>query len=95
VNHYALIEGRPYATEAGAWVHAKRAGWAGPGGGPLGVEATMAKLARAYRGAVLVREDGSVTTYAFSGGKVRRRTAEAGSDEARWLAGRLADALGG
>lgn len=92
---YVLIDGQPYCTAAGARNHAQRRGWAGPGGGVLGLEATMAKLARAHRAAVLWRADDSVTTYAFTGGKVRQRTAEAGTDEARWLIRRLVDALNG
>lgn len=86
----ALIEGRPYATERGAETHARQRGWTSVSGGPFGVDATMARLARAYKCAVLVRDDGTVVTYEAGAQKLRRRVAEAGSDEARWLAGRLA-----
>lgn len=92
---YALIEGRPYATERGAYEHARRVDWIGPGGGVLSVERTMSKLARTYRCAVLIRDDGSVVTFAYTGGKVRQRQAEAGSEEAHWLSQRLRDALRG
>lgn len=91
---YVLIDGQPYCTAPGARAHASRAGWKGAGGGVLGLEATMAKLARAYRSAVLWRADDSVSTFSYGGGKVRQRTAEAGSDEARWLIGRFREAAG-
>lgn len=94
MDGYALIDGQPYCTDRGAWVHAERAGWRGPNGSfVMRPDATLRKLARTYRAAVLIHTDGSVTTYTYSGGKVRLRDAVAGSEEARWLAGRLADAL--
>lgn len=86
---YALVDGQPYCTPAGAIAHARRRGWASPGGAMLSLDAVMRKLARAHRAAVLVEDDGSVTTYTAHGGKVRQRIAERNTDEARWLVGRF------
>ena len=81
---YVLIEASPTARPPARATTPRRAGWKGAGGGVLGLEATMAKLARAYRSAVLWRADDSVLTFScWRRQRVRQRTAEAGSERPR------------